>query len=171
MSDLKAKYDNMITEQRKIKAQFQENGTKLIKEVFKEFFDKNPGITAVVWTQYTPFFNDGDTCTFSVNSPTFTNAPDDELYNVLPWGEYEGENTSVWVCGSISNVLTTDQEYYKDERVKINASGGVDVDSCSLLETMIQSDELEDIFLALFDDHVKVVATRNGFDVTEYDHD
>jgi hypothetical protein len=171
MSDLKAKYDNMITEQRKIKAQFQENGTKLIKEVFKEFFDKNPGITAVVWTQYTPFFNDGDTCTFSVSSPTFTNAPDDELYNVAPWGVYEGENTSVWVCGSISNVLTTDREYYKDERVKINASGGVDVDSCSLLESMISSDEMEEIFLALFDDHVKVVATRNGFDVTEYDHD
>jgi hypothetical protein len=36
---------------------------------------------------------------------------------------------------------------------------------------MIGSSEMEDIMLEMFGDHVKVVATRNGFDVEDYDHD
>jgi hypothetical protein len=36
---------------------------------------------------------------------------------------------------------------------------------------MIQSSEFEDVMLAMFDNHSKVIATRDGFDVEEYDHD
>lgn len=36
--------------------------------LFKEFFEKNPDIKSFGWTQYTPYFNDGDTCTFSANT-------------------------------------------------------------------------------------------------------
>ena len=34
--------------------------------MFKELFDKYPNVSSIGWVQYTPYFNDGDECTFSV---------------------------------------------------------------------------------------------------------
>lgn len=35
--------------------------------IFNSVFEKYPELQAFKWTQYTPFFMDGDTCEFSVN--------------------------------------------------------------------------------------------------------
>jgi hypothetical protein len=42
-------------------------GEAAMKEAFKEVFDKHPCIDSVYWTQYTPYFNDGDPCYFRMN--------------------------------------------------------------------------------------------------------
>lgn len=42
-------------------------GKTFIQEVAAPFFAEFPEITAVIWTQYTPYFNDGDPCEFYVN--------------------------------------------------------------------------------------------------------
>jgi hypothetical protein len=171
MTSIKEKFDNMIAEQKKIKEEFQSAGQAITKEAFKEFFDLNPGITAVIWTQYTPYFNDGDACEFRVNDPTFTNASEDELENVN-WGEYEGKDKSVWACeGAISRVLSGHHEWHKELAEQILNAGGVDVASCDVVESMFASSEMEDIFETLFGDHVKITATRKGFDIDEYEHD
>lgn len=168
MSKLQEKFDQLIAEQEALKAKFQATAQELFKETTKEFFDKNPAITAVVWTQYTPYFNDGDTCEFSVNEPTFTNAPDPE--NVR-WGEYEGDEEGVFALESPRWVLENDRDYYKETQEAVANAGGVDVDSCEAFARMIQSSAMEDVMYAMFDDHVKVVATREGFEVDEYSHD
>lgn len=51
----------------------KEKGTQLVKLVFAEFFKENPEIFYVGWTQYTPYFNDGDECVFrtSLEWPAF----------------------------------------------------------------------------------------------------
>ena len=98
MSALREKFNQLINEQEELRKKFQTTAQELFKETTKEFFSDNPAITAVVWTQYTPYFNDGDTCEFSVNEPTFTNAPDPE--NVR-WGEYEGEEENVFAVENI----------------------------------------------------------------------
>ena len=40
-------------------------------ELFKSFFEENPEINSVQWTQYTPYFNDGEECVFGVNDITY----------------------------------------------------------------------------------------------------
>jgi hypothetical protein len=170
MSDLQAKFDQMINEQRELQKKFQEQGRALFKEIFKEFFDKNPSITVVKWTQYTPYFNDGDECVFGVNDPVFSNATGDDIVDVNPWGEYEGENEEVWAVNNPKWVLQSDSYYYKEDQVKLRKSN-IDVQSCDLLSTMIQSSEMKNVLRGMFDDHVSVIATRDGFDVQEYDHD
>ena len=49
----------------------QEQAKVEAKELFhtgaKELFEKHPEIKAFKWTQYTPYFNDGETCVFSSN--------------------------------------------------------------------------------------------------------
>lgn len=168
MTTLQEKFDQLLSEQAELKRKFQEQAQEMFKGVTKEFFEKNPGVTAVVWTQYTPYFNDGETCVFRVNDPTFTNAPDPENCR---WGEYDGDEDGVWATDNISYVLTSGREYYAETRDAILASGGVDIDSCEAFHRMINSSEMEDIFLAMFGDHVQVVATREGFEVTDYEHD
>lgn len=46
-------------------------GCRLAREAFKEasteLFDKHPKLESFSWTQYTPYFNDGDECCFSVH--------------------------------------------------------------------------------------------------------
>ena len=169
MSTLKTAFEQLVADQAELKRKFQEQAQTLFKDITKEFFDKNPGITGVVWKQYTPYFNDGDTCTFSVNEPIFTNAPADELYDIR-W-EYEGDTEGVWATENIGHILESERDYYADTKKMILASGGVDAESCDLFTKAICSSEMEDVLLAMFGDHVKVVATREGFDVDEYDHD
>lgn len=38
-----------------------------LKTAFKGLFAAYPNVRAIGWTQYTPYFNDGDPCVFSVN--------------------------------------------------------------------------------------------------------
>lgn len=168
MSALQEKFDQLLTEQEELRRKFQVTAQQLFKETTKEFFDGNPSISAVVWTQYTPYFNDGDTCTFNVNSPTFTNAPDPE--NVR-WGEYSGDEEGVFAVENMQYAMKSDSEYYKADQEAIRKAGGVDVDSCEAFERMICSSAMEDVMLAMFGDHVQVIATRDGFEVNDYDHD
>lgn len=44
---------------------------KHFKEAVKEFFAQVPEVQAVCWEQYTPYFNDGDPCVFSLNEIFF----------------------------------------------------------------------------------------------------
>lgn len=171
MSELQNKFDQLISEQKALQQKFQETAQSLFKETMKEFWDKNPGVTAVVWTQYQQFWNDGEECCFQVYDPVFTNATNDELYNVNPYGEYVGDDESVWATENISHVLSSDRDWHVDTKNKIIATGGIDAESCSLLSKMICSNELQDVMLAMFGNHVKIIADRNGFDVDEFDHD
>jgi hypothetical protein len=170
MTTLQTAFDQLISDQAELKRKFQEQAQSLFKDITKEFFEKNPGVTGVIWTQYTPYFNDGDTCVFSVGDLTFTNAPADELSDIC-WGEYEGETEGVWAADNIGYVLESDREYHQGTKNAILAAGGVDATSCALFAKAVGSSEMEDVMQAMFGDHVKVIATRAGFEVDEYDHD
>jgi hypothetical protein len=170
MTTLQTAFEQLISDQAELKRKFQEQAQSLFKDITKEFFEKNPGVTGVIWTQYTPYFNDGDTCVFSVGDLTFTNAPADELSDIR-WGEYEGETEGVWAADNIGYVLESDREYYQGTKNAILAAGGVDATSCALFAKAVGSSEMEDVMQAMFGDHVKVIATRAGFEVDEYDHD
>lgn len=56
---------NTIAEAQK---KIQNETQVIIGELFKEFFEKHgEKVYAIHWTQYTPWFNDGEACEFSVN--------------------------------------------------------------------------------------------------------
>lgn len=171
---LKQKYESLIEAQQELARKFQEQAQALFKETIAEFWKLNPGVNAVVWHQFTPFWNDGDTCEFSVHSPTFTNATGDQL-QYIQYGEFdpedEEENETVWATDNIQYVLTGNSAWCIADKQKILSGPAVNVESCTLLSKMLQSSEFENIMKMMFDDHVKVIATREGFDVSEYEHE
>jgi hypothetical protein len=168
MSKLQDQFDKLLEEQADLTKRFQEKAQELFKETTKEFFDKNPAVTAVIWTQYTPYFNDGDTCEFSVHEPYFTNATDEQFEDIARHGEYDGDEEGVW--SESDWILCGDSEYCVNRRKEMNMEG-VDPQSIAKFSRLIQSSEMEDVMEAMFGDHVRIVATRNGFDVDDCDHD
>lgn len=168
MSDIKAKFDELLEKQRALKAEFQVAAQAMFKETFKEFWALNPAIKLVRWTQYTPYFNDGDTCEFSVNDVYFSNAEGDEADNICSYGEYDGEDESVWSENAYA--FATDRSYYKEFQDKL-VPGTYDTASIVALSNLIQSADMTEIMEVMFEDHVCVTATRDGFDVSEYSHD
>ena len=60
-------------------------------------------------------------------------------------------------------------DYYKGERKKIEESG-VDIKAVQQFINLLDSID-EDVYLETFGNHVRVVATAQGFDIEEYYHD
>lgn len=136
---------------------YRERAKELLNQSFKEFFDANPTVRVFGWRQYTPYFNDGDPCEFQcqLECSFASNAED---YTNIQYGEYEGESESVWIDDG-------DYGSFNEELIPEDTLGNIQ----DLRETLMKINE--DIFLEVFGDHVTVYATRDGFDVQEYDHD
>lgn len=85
MKKIQQKNDEMNKKLAALKAEMQSESKELMKEAFKEFFSKyGEVVECIFWTQYTPYFNDGEACTFSVNQ-VFLKMKDDEEVD-----DYEG---------------------------------------------------------------------------------
>lgn len=154
--DIQKMIDGMNKEISDLRASYQKKTQELFKKAFVAFFDQNPEVTVVGWRQYTPYWNDGDTCEFSCYAgyAWVSNAKD--LDNVLAYGEYEGEDESVWLdnpdYGDHGNVPPT---------VAKNAEA---------LRRLLDS-VADDMYKEMFGDHVTVMVTRDGFEVNDYEHD
>lgn len=159
---------NLFTELRDMMATYhkriEDEGEDALKELFKNFFQVHPGVEAVTWTQYTPYFNDGEPCTFGVNgmSVIFGTVQEDD-------GGAEGAE-------DVDEDEDEDEEYEDDEDEEglesWDLSRSPDPVMKALGEELKKLESVpDDIMESVFGDHVKVKATRAGFDVTDYEHD
>lgn len=157
ISEIEKLFDQMNTEMAELRANYQKRGQEIFKLAFKEFFEVNPEVHVVGWRQYTPYFNDGDTCEFRCYAEYafISNAKD---YENIRWGEYDGEEENVWV---------EDPDYGDVNGDLIPESATKNAEALRNLLSKID----EDVFFDMFGDHVQVFATREGFEVVEYEHD
>lgn len=136
---------NGLADKRKAAVEaFQAEAKTLIEPTLKEFMVAHPSIKAVCWTQYTPFFNDGDSCVFGLHGVACTaTGEDDDGPHGDGWHECYGEPED--------GIAKADWEAVKALE---NTLGG-----------------LEDELQALFGDHTKVIVTKSGVTTEEYEHD
>lgn len=151
-----------------LKAKYEEFLAKIKKEdlaePFREFLEKYPFIEAVKWSQYTPYFNDGDVCTFSVNEPE----------TIIDGEPRDCGKTEEWVVDGQEEV--TDNWTYpprprlRDKYVK-KAVAPISLAAAEDFDRLHQSFD-DDIFKAVFGDHVEVTySLANGFEIDEYEHE
>jgi hypothetical protein len=152
----KSNIEALIKEFEAQQSEFRKKLEVEMKKTFKSFFDEVTDVKTIIWTQYAPYFNDGDECIFHVHAATFTNATGEELENIH-YGEYVGEDESIFAYG---------EDSYSDHNLAPETQ-----QACDALDSLIQSQAVEAIFQALFGSHVKVTATAAGFDTEHYDHD
>ena len=138
--------------------ELKQDYTKEAKAAFQEgiviAFETLPMVHAVGWTQYTPYFCDGDPCTFGV----YTDEVD--LY------------ISVEVVGGEAN-LPSGHEYIDDGVAYYAGWQLPDIYHAAAKEIQEFLHAFDsDIYLDMFGDHARVVMHRNGdFEVEEQDHD
>jgi hypothetical protein len=165
-----------------IKKKSIETSKNVFHGAISNFFKSYPEVAAITWTQYTPYFNDGDTCEFSVNDVNFLDATDfkdldegeinyNDLYDHNPW---EAPDEYIYRYAKAGG---SDASYYQQKidawEAKVAEVGprfkelGEGVNKFKKIFHSISDDTM----LALFGDHVRVTATPKGIDIDEYDHD
>lgn len=147
-----------IENRKRIEKELAENGKKLLHGHLQDFMDKHPRIASLRWTQYTPFFNDGDPCVFGVHGLTFKaeGAADEE--------ETEDAEETEYGDGYLCEYDSVAKKEYKAE-----------LEAVVKLEEQLGSQELEPVCQDAFGDHVRVTVVRkNGKVIVEtedYEHD
>jgi hypothetical protein len=121
---------------------FQAEAKKLIEPTLKNFMQEHKTVQSIRWRQYTPYFNDGEPCEFSVH----------DIEALAAGGEEDEDGEWDYLYGEPKD--------------------GYDADDWKALRELNKTlcgmeDELE----AVFGDHVQVIVTKKGVEVEEYDHD
>jgi hypothetical protein len=169
-SAFKKTYDNLQKEIASLQERVKIESQKMVDGVFAKFLEDNPKVHGVGWTQYTPSWNDGEECYFSVNELHYYFSQDS-------WediGPHEGDDEITYYLKYAKG-----QELI-DDTAKAKASleeFGLDLDSVktvnddfnALRETIASIDD--SYMEMIFGNHVKVYYTRDGFEVEEHSHD
>lgn len=146
---------------RKLKKELRDHvasvGMDAIREaIFEPVFNDFPEIDAMEWSQYTPFFNDGDACIFSVNEITL-DAPEfaDMLEMDNPFDTY-----------SINYYIKQAKKITPDQKIRLQALAKA-VSNINKI-----ADDNDDVWQQVFDDHTTISIKRGqSFNVEECDHE
>ena len=109
---------------------FETKKQELVKELrkdfpqmFNELFEKSKCIKSISWTQYTPYFNDGEECVFSVHTD-WMDVNEDDYYNrdgIEGWNKAEEA-----IITEMKTILASiPEEFYKElfgDHVKVTLS-------------------------------------------------
>jgi hypothetical protein len=155
---INASFASKLAELRAAKKEYQDKiknfGKAALGERFQLFFNEHPEVRAIYWTQYTPYFNDGEACVFGVN----------EFEAVIPSKLAEG----------MALESDEDMEIGDEECARVGCwTLGKKFPAINIALGKLQKDcnELDDVMEDTFGDHVQVVASPKGFDVEQHEHD
>ena len=128
-------------------------------EKFIELLDacfKQQGVDSIRWSQYTPYFNDGEPCIFGVHSVTL---------KLVNGDDEDGDEADGYVDSY--GMVEYPNGWRANKVAKPEFSNVYDA-----FENLSDSMEhFEDFLEESFGDHAKVTATREGFNIEFYEHD
>jgi hypothetical protein len=146
---------------KKMKKEMIEASNKIFTELTKSIFEEHPKVKSFGWNQYTPYFNDGDTCTFSANT------------DYIRINE-EYVDDSNWVNETIITNYGTwnrDKKVYEGRTEVPNLNYDVELSKASDDITEFLSNFDDEFFISKFGDHAEITVTAEGVSVDEYEHD
>lgn len=125
---------------------------------FKNAFDHD-GVKAIMWEQYTPGWNDGEPCEFSIRDPKVT------TNKVV---------ADAWINGTEPDMSeaypdrTGDNDYY-DEWEFESYSGHPDGEHVNKISIPVADGRFEDALRAKFGNDIKIIVTVDRVVTEEYD--
>lgn len=146
---------------KKLKKEMIEASNKIFTELTKTIFEEHPKVKSFGWSQYTPYFNDGDTCTFSAHT--------DYIYI-----NGDSADEADWMS---ETTITNYGTWNREKRVY---EGRTEVPNLNYDPELVKAnDEIreflrnfdEDFFMSQFGDHAEITVTAEGVSVDEYEHD
>ena len=103
------------------------------KTISTEIFAKYPEILKFGWTQYTPYFNDGDPCVFHYNAMYVCTDPETADGSIYEWEEMYGSNAKKYPeLAEFEKVLSSSEDILLamfGDHVQVTVTPvGIDVD-------------------------------------------
>lgn len=183
---LKTKIAKTQKEIEKLKDQLSKDSEKLFKISCKEIFKNNPDFSSFSWTQYTPHWNDGDSCEFSAHTDYIyidEEEEENDLYNAeIDLKELKKKEKTIKNLLAEIDSLKKQGKKQDDWEIKHKQNRIEKLNQLNLEEVEKRFNFLRDIndllgkidqdtFERMFGDHVKVKVTAQGVETEEYEHD
>ena len=153
---LKKRYDKMVA------AFTQEEFTGW----FLEFFKLYPFMTKVQWVQFTPYFNDGEPCVFSVCDPELELSP-----SYIATHPGLGLGTADYQIKDYDVVLTEEEEESERFITCCTIDKKANPELSEAMKAVQGLFEVEDILKSVFGDHAEVIVTPEKIVCQVYEHD
>lgn len=190
MSEDTYKYSEELKDVHEAKREYQAKGKTALAKLISKYFELNPKVMFLWWEQYTPYFNDGDECTFrlgemisvelkqelveereeeSESSGVVKFPRDKEGNKILPTVEYLLENIH-------GDEIDFDPISEKLEEAVNPCSVEEYVDFFSIESEWLsgfykQLESIQDVLQEVIGNHVRVVVGRDlEIHATEYEH-
>lgn len=172
--------------QDELAAKMQTDGPELFKQEVDKLFKLIPDLESIKWTQFTPYFNDGEACEFGVNEPEFKVKNTLGFYCLGKYPHYsEPENLDSLDEDSRHrhNGDHDDGHFPADEFNNYTVKNGYSRVRHTLTSEQINAmkdfsttlQHQKEVMLAVFKDHVKVTVTKcespYAITVDDYGHD
>lgn len=187
LDELLSGYNALEAELLERKRHLSETLRPKFQEAFTQFFERHPKLEAIKFTAYTPYFNDGEECVYSVNEAELSafGMDDIESYsagNIADAADFIAtgkvpdsvqESYSRWA----SSRYPTAEAYL---RATVGRYIDLGPDSLSVLGAIaaeypaiqgIINSVPDDVIKGVFGDHKEITITRDGVEVEDYDHD
>lgn len=187
-------FDGLLTDYDAMRAEMQKRQEELattlrpkFQEAFVPIFERHPSLEAITFTAYTPHFNDGEECIYSVNEPYM------EAFDFSEIESYDAKRISAAkhfvLTGEVDpDTRETYDKWAKDRYesaeayLRSGSQGYIDLGPEKLAELGAITDEYptveaiiravpEEVMRGMFGDHMKVIITADGVEAEEYDHD
>jgi hypothetical protein len=125
------------------------------------------GIVSFGWTQYTPYFADGERCVFGVNEPWFRTTADAPPEDVGDESEADTHRLSYHPTLAAERYDRASGSFVSVER---DAETVRRWSRCQALAEALATGGFDDVLLDAFGDHAHVRISRSGIVVDEYEH-
>ena len=132
VTDLRNFQDEANRKMEAIREEIKTTASRLFRECVQDLFIRHPEVKSFAWTQYTPYFNDGDECVFGAHTD------DPEINDEESWDiEYDDEKAAMRpALADIRELLSAlDSEsyllFFGDHARIVVTRGGVEVESYS----------------------------------------
>lgn len=145
----------------------EQKGKDELRSVLQPLLDHS-AVEAVRWEQYTPYFNDGDVCEFSIRDPEFKFAGVPEGA-----GDYgDGFVNALYTDEAVVVGLIGSRDYDSATRSWVTTEGSDPALANAVKEfAEIASGAFDDLLLESFGDHAQVTVTAEKITVDFYEHD
>lgn len=156
IADLRRQMAEAEAAVRKVQAEMRDKGRKALEPAFLEFFAANPEVEAIRWAQYTPYFNDGDECVFRVREFCV---------------EFTKEFRSKHMKSDFDPECADDEKWYEGDAWYVSKESVEGQGALARFKAFVNDVKDTELLKAVFGDHVRIEATRNGLSVRDYDHE
>lgn len=150
LKDFETKKEAFNQMKKKLINEFRESLNSLAGDIFKTI----PELKAISWIQFTPYFNDGDECVFSIREVIFYNFIPNRYFRYAEEFEDDEYPENYWAAGDYE--LGKNKTTLSEEKIKF----------LKKFETTINQNR--DFVKEIFGDHSKVIWNADGIKIEDY---